>query len=186
MADSVLRLQLAERSALRVHAVDVDPAVVGYLQDVNAGRITRLSIATELSRSPGRTLTEEYRRYFDAFGARIGKRAQSAIEIDRRIAALITAERLDIITQRAARAGDYDLVVATNVFAYFSDAELALALTNIAAMLKEGGYRAQRRARRCVPCSRRGRGIADASSRRRRAAAARSGLDQWRKPHPSR
>jgi hypothetical protein len=49
----------------------------------------------------------------------------------------LDAETLDITVERLdAR---YDLVVVTNVFPYLSDAELLLAIGNIAGMLAPGG-----------------------------------------------
>ncbi|MEK7405421.1 MAG: methyltransferase [Acidobacteriota bacterium] len=52
----------------------------------------------------------------------------------------LTAGKLNIITERYEPSPAYDLVVVTNVLVYFSDTELLLALANIAAMLREGGY----------------------------------------------
>ena len=52
----------------------------------------------------------------------------------------ISAEKLNIITQRSIAKKKFDLVLVTNVFPYFNDVELSLALTNIAAMTKPGGY----------------------------------------------
>lgn len=47
-------------------------------------------------------------------------------------------ERVNILTEHRDRR--YDLIVITNVFVYFTKAELTFALANIAAMLKPGGY----------------------------------------------
>ena len=48
------------------------------------------------------------------------------------------AERLDIVTERLD-GEPFDLIIATNILPYFDDTQLALAMTNIAAMLAPGG-----------------------------------------------
>jgi len=52
----------------------------------------------------------------------------------------LTAERLDIVVDRLADEDGFDLVVMTNVLPYLDDRQLALALTNVAAMLRPGGF----------------------------------------------
>ena len=52
----------------------------------------------------------------------------------------MSAERLNIVTQRLVDRPEFDLVVMTNVLPYFDDRQLALAFSNIAAMLRPGGY----------------------------------------------
>ena len=52
----------------------------------------------------------------------------------------MSAERLNVITERLIDEPSFDIVVATNVLTYFDDRQLALALSNIAAMLRPGGY----------------------------------------------
>jgi hypothetical protein len=50
----------------------------------------------------------------------------------------VSVRRLNILTERFAET--FDLAVATNVFVYFSDQELILALSGIRAMLRPGGF----------------------------------------------
>jgi len=116
------------------------------------GSITQLSVLSGVADRPSRPLSEDYRQYFREFGKRIGRAAPHArprggyddrlytsIRLEPRIAARISAERLNIITERSTGAAPYDLVVVTNVLTYFDDVELALAVSNIAALLREGG-----------------------------------------------
>ena len=56
------------------------------------------------------------------------------------IAEAISAEKLNMVTEREDSATPYDLVVVTNVFPYFNATELLLALVNIEAMMAKGGY----------------------------------------------
>jgi len=46
---------------------------------------------------------------------------------------------MNIVTEREPQAS-YDLVIATNIFVYFDDRELALAFANIGSMLTGGGF----------------------------------------------
>jgi hypothetical protein len=50
----------------------------------------------------------------------------------------LRAEALDVVTERLDEA-PFDLVIATNILPYFDDAELMLAMSNVAAMLAPGG-----------------------------------------------
>jgi predicted TPR repeat methyltransferase len=54
------------------------------------------------------------------------------------VAQAVYAAELNISTQRLRET--YDLAIATNVLLYFGPNELALALSNTAAMLRTGGY----------------------------------------------
>ena len=79
----------------------------------------------------GRTIT----RYFLQLGAH-RREARTAPRCGG-ITDAIDAEVLDVTVDRLdAR---YDLVIVTNVFPYLSDAELLLAVSNIAAMLSPNG-----------------------------------------------
>ena len=81
---------------------------------------------------PKRSGPVEYMSFYEEFGRAIGKFSG--------VAGLITADRLNIVSERYDPSPGYDLVVATNVLVYFSDPELALAMVNIQSMLREGGY----------------------------------------------
>ena len=58
------------------------------------------------------------------------------------IVAALTAEDLDVVVQRRERPVNndgFDLILATNVLVYYDRFEQALALANIAALLRPGG-----------------------------------------------
>jgi hypothetical protein len=91
-------------------------------------------------------LSEEYREYFANLGRAIGiqkplrvrgGRAGKSIAISRGVTDSLDAATLDITVERLDER--YDLIVITNVFPYLSDAELLLAISNIAGMLNPGG-----------------------------------------------
>ncbi len=52
----------------------------------------------------------------------------------------MSADRLNIITERYEPSAAYDLAVAINVLTYFDRTELVLALANIQAMMRSGGW----------------------------------------------
>ena len=62
-----------------------------------------------------------------------------AVRVRPDIAATLAAEDLDVVVQRREREEGFDLILATNVLVYYDRFEQALALANIAAMLRPGG-----------------------------------------------
>ncbi|MBV9084201.1 MAG: class I SAM-dependent methyltransferase [Acidobacteriaceae bacterium] len=142
-ADAVLTLGLSGLQDLDLECVDINDRPIRFINSFPSG--PRLLY---LYSEPG---TQEYNRYFDAIGAGIGTAATGpnrihlparfltrTISVDGAVARAVHAEAMNVITQRLGRT--YDLVIATNVLLYFSSLELPLALTNIAAMLRPGGY----------------------------------------------
>jgi hypothetical protein len=109
-----------------VHCFDINDRVVAFFQNVRVLRIHS---------EPG---DAEYRRYFTQLGHAIGETKEQGWTktITLRPGFSVTAEKLNILTDRAARG--YDLVVATNVLLYFNRTELLLALANISGLMNPG------------------------------------------------
>lgn len=63
-------------------------------------------------------------------------RLARVISVRRDIVERFSAFPLDVVVEDVDR--QYDLIVVTNVFPYFSDGELAMALANIRQMLRPG------------------------------------------------
>jgi len=151
VADALLLLSLASERNLHIHSIDVNPRVVTFLQSVFRGPLT-LHLFTGVAETVDRPFSQDYRAYARQLGLAVG----SAVEAPRPIAAAdrylrsivvrasvtrtMAAERLNIITERLVDRTGFDLIVATNVLTYFDDDQLALALSNITAMLQPGGY----------------------------------------------
>ncbi|MDX2029600.1 MAG: CheR family methyltransferase [Blastocatellia bacterium] len=152
VADSLLGLGLAKAGELRIHCVDINDRVVAHLGGLGARRGVTLSLLSGVGDRPDRPLTDDFKDYFRKLGRNIGTEAalavpgryethlKKAVRIRPEIAEMISADRLNIITERYQAPTQYDLVVVTNVFPYFDAPELALALANIAAMLADGGH----------------------------------------------
>jgi CheR methyltransferase, SAM binding domain len=129
LADALLGLKLPASPDWSIHAVDINPRVVSFL---NAGRSRTLRLHTK----PG---DEGYTEYFLQLGRAIGERRGNAVAVRTEISGLISASLLNIITERITQS-KFDLIVVTNVLLYFNSSELALALCNIDAMLEPGGF----------------------------------------------
>lgn len=150
-ADALLNLKLAGTN-LQIHCVDINDRVIAHLQNLSQRKEVSLSILSGVKESPAHSLSEDYKTYFREFGKSIGVEdrlevpAQFAghlkkfLRVRPEIVKAISAERLNIITEHYQDFPRYDLVIITNVFPYFSAPELLFALTNLAAMMSDGGY----------------------------------------------
>jgi hypothetical protein len=132
LTDALIGLKLAPSQGLLVRCADINPRVVAFVNEFAVRKQPVLIL------SPSRS-DEEYLRYFAGLGAAIGSRREDTIEVRREVAQAVTATRLNILTERLTGV-QFNLVVTTNVLTYFNSKELALALTNIAGMMKTGGY----------------------------------------------
>lgn len=128
LADSLLRLGLATQGDLSLHCVDINSRVVEFLQHPTP--------VLEFRAGPG---TREYEDFVQSFGRAIGTRDNGIVRLSPEIQHSITADRLNIVTERYDPSPAYDLIVATNVLVYMNNQELILALANLSSMLRPGG-----------------------------------------------
>lgn len=159
LADSLVRHGLADLARLQIHAVDINPRVVEHLERltaVGAGGVSslpRLELVSGVAEGNGLSFTADFRDYFRVLGGGIGRvideRSPSApqghlakrVELDARLGVVLSARRLNIIAERYDPSPRFDLIVVTNVFPYFETRlELPLAVANLAAMLRPGGW----------------------------------------------
>ena len=144
--DALLALRLASPD-LTVIGADINPRVVDHIARARTSppELTLVSIAE----SDTVHLTEEYRVYFNQIGTGIAEgfmppRSPVSGHLFKTLrpradaAQSLSATQLDIVTSRLSSA-PFDLIVATNILPYFDDAQLMLAITNVAAMLAPGG-----------------------------------------------
>jgi hypothetical protein len=138
VADALIGLDFAVQP--RIHCLDINERVLDFF----ASFPHRHERVLHLSSQPG---DQEYLDYFEQLGRSIGDVTgngplEKSVRVRREVAEAIDAEKLNIIVER--RAGGYNIgyniAIATNVFLYFSDPELLLALANIHSMLTPGGY----------------------------------------------
>jgi hypothetical protein len=150
VADALLGLSISSDVDLRIESVDVNPRVVRFAESAAANPVT-LHLFTGVSETREQPFSADYRDYVRALGGAIGsavspppavaadRRYQHSIAVRDAIRRAMSADRLNVITERLADGSGFDLIVVTNVLTYFDDRQLALALANIAAMLRAGG-----------------------------------------------
>jgi chemotaxis methyl-accepting protein methylase len=134
VVDALLGLRLTTPDRWRVHCVDINPRVVAFFARPGERTLTVFQ--------DGRS--DDYDAYFRQAGAALGRTRPigrgKQIVVPAGAVKRITAEQLNIITQRRQEGEPYDLAIATNVLVYFDSAELTLALSNIRSMIRNGGY----------------------------------------------
>ncbi len=140
--DALLSLGLSHVGDGAVVAADINPRVVQHLRRAH-DRPPLLTLASEIRETDAVSLSPEYRDYFAELGRAIGSpspngRLSKTVRVMPAVAGALQAEALDIVTERLT-GEPFDLIVATNILPYFDDAQLALAMVNIAGMLAPGG-----------------------------------------------
>ena len=153
LIDSLLRVGLIkDPSLVRLTTLDISPRVNDHLrrtrQRAAAGEVYRVRLPLDRDVKWKPTAVE----YWKVAGDRIGtatppfRATLAGATVDVRTVAVRPAvtlriEPLDlnVVLQRSAT-HRFDLVVATNVFVYYDVLEQVLALANIRAMLKPGGF----------------------------------------------
>jgi SAM-dependent methyltransferase len=151
VADALVALSLASERDLRIHSIDVNPRVVRFIEAVAREPITLHVFTGMAENTTEQPFSADYRTYVRQLGRAIGdevappraiasdRRYQHSIAVRPSFTRAMSAERLNIVSERLVDRGAFDLIVATNVLNYFDDRQLALALSNIAAMLRPGG-----------------------------------------------
>jgi SAM-dependent methyltransferase len=151
VADALVALSLSSERDVRIHSIDVNPRVVRFIDAVAREPFT-LHVFTGIAETTEQPFSADYRTYVRQLGRAIGdqvaprpalasdRRYQHSIAVRSSFARAMSAERLDIVTERLVDRSPFDLIVATNVLSYFDDRQLALALSNIAALLRPGGF----------------------------------------------
>jgi SAM-dependent methyltransferase len=145
--DALAALGLARLDDLEVVGADINPRVVDHLRRARSAPPS-LRLESGLRQTPQLSLERDYRDYFARLGDAIAVSREPVREADGRLARTVrvqpaaaralSAVPLDIVTERLDGA-PFDLAIATNILPYFDDAELALAMSNIASMLAPGG-----------------------------------------------
>src|SRR5262249_30464069 len=151
VADALLALSLASDANLRVHSVDVDPRVVRAI-DASASTPLTLHLLTGMRETTDPPVRPEYREYMRGSGRAIGAattpprgvlsdpRYQHSTAVRAPVARALSVDTLNSVTDRLVGEPPFDVAIATNVLTYFDDPQLALALANISATLRPGGY----------------------------------------------
>lgn len=151
--DTVIGLGLGDAARLRVTTFDVSTRVNRHLararSEAGDACLVHLALPARARWRP------ELLDYVSAFGRQIGETAPavavppsagalavSAVRIHQQSVLSIDPMDLNIVMERCAPLASedrFDLIIATNVLVYYSRFEQALALSNVASMLRPGG-----------------------------------------------
>lgn len=153
--DSLVRLGLAKPETVEVDALDLSPRVLAHIGQARQAAERGRGYAIQLPKDPTRGWKEELTAYWKRFGDRIGVPATPvavpaalkgvelrAVRVKPELVRRMKTYDVNIILQRASlqEESKFDLMIATNILVYYDTFEQSLAMTNIAAMLKPGGF----------------------------------------------
>lgn len=136
-ADALLASDLAEEPFLNIHCFDINARVLHFLEEFKRSAAPKLTLPVEPA-------SNAFNSWFETSGRAVGIVSSDAykrtISVRPGVAKRVTGEKLDIVTERLVPSPGYDLVIAFDVLRYFREKELSLALANIQAMIRPGGY----------------------------------------------
>jgi hypothetical protein len=153
LADSLVRLGLADAHKLEVTTFDISELVNHHIADARLRAaqgqpyVAQLPIRSDIAWNPGALA------YWKRAGLAVGRTAtplktRRPAALDYKAVAFPATQvqrvhpvDLDVIYQKEIlpESGKLDLIIATNMFVYYGSFEQALAMSNIAAMLQEDG-----------------------------------------------
>ncbi len=158
LVDSLVRVGLAHPDGVDVTTFDISPRVVDHLTDARARTERGEPYVVHVALDPDdatHAWHPDVVRYWQRFGDRIGTEVAPlplppsmedvrvrAVRIRPDLVRSVRSLDLNIILERVPIAESepgFDLIVATNILVYYQPFEQALALANIAAMLRPGG-----------------------------------------------
>jgi len=158
LVDSLVRVGLAHPDGVDVTTFDISPRVVDHLTDARArtGRGEPYVVHVALDPDDAtHAWHPDVVRYWQRFGDLIGTEVAPlplppsmedvrvrAVRVQPDLVRSVRSLDLIIILERvpiAESEAGFDLIVATNILVYYEPFEQALALANIAAMLRPGG-----------------------------------------------
>lgn len=152
--DSLLRLDLARGSGLSLAALDISPLVLDHLQRARSQAAKGNGYVIQLPQDASRPWPRDLDSYWAGLGGRIGEPIDPlpppaafpglkarAVKVRPKAVLECQGMEFDMVAQRLKLAPEarFDLAVATNVFLYYDRFQQALAVANVAAMLKSGG-----------------------------------------------
>ena len=152
--DSLVRLGLAEPGKIEMTAFDISQEVLEHLRRARARAERGEKYVVQLPRESWPWAPEAV-QYWRSFGSEIGAPVAPiqpppalagletrAVAIRPEVVLSCRPIDLNIVLEESDRSatGPFDLIIATNVLIYYDTFEQALALRNIASLLKPGGF----------------------------------------------
>ena len=153
LADSLVRLGLADAASLRITALDISPRVLDHLARARARAAAGQGYTVQLPRPRegwGAPLVSYWQRFGDAVGTPAGALTPPptagplevrAVRVRPAVVAAVQPVDLNVVYQRLELPASerFDLVVATNILVYYDTFEQCLAMANVASMTAVGG-----------------------------------------------
>lgn len=155
VVDSLLRLGLAKAEVVEVDTLDLSPRILSHVEQARQAAEKGRSYTIQLPKDPARGWNADVVVYWKNFGDQIGAPATPvavpgalkgielrAVRVRPEFVRRMKTFDVDIVLQWAnlPEDGKFDLLIATNILVYYENFEQSLAMTNIAAMLKPGGF----------------------------------------------
>lgn len=153
VADSLLRLGLSRADAIEIATLDLSPQVNDHLERAASQARAGTGYALQLPRDERTPWTPEAVAYWEGFGSaagvteaplpaprEAGPLRTRAVRIRPELVARLRVYDANVVLQRPAGLPPFDLVIATNILVYYDVFEQALALANVGAMLRTGGF----------------------------------------------
>ena len=156
LIDSLSRLSLSASTALQVTTLDLSSRVIQHLEAARMRAQAGDPYALVLPRNLDQPWTPTLVKYWETFGDRLGDASQAvppppnagrvavrSVQVRPSMVLSTFPRDLNIVVQRIqplAENDRFDLIVATNILIYYDVFEQSLAVTNIAAMLRPGGF----------------------------------------------
>ena len=155
LADTLIRLGLADPGELRITTFDLSPRVNGHLEAARQRGEAGAGYVFVLPRNMDTPWEPILAAFWEQLGLQIGELIEAppappnagnvrvrAVRVRPQFVRAITPRDLNIVLQRLdplAADERFDLIVATNVLLYYDVFDQSLALVNIATMLRPGG-----------------------------------------------
>ena len=153
--DSLMRLGLAKKNALRMSVFDISARVIDHLQHARESAGEGTGYTVQLPRDVVRPWPPELTAYWKSLGSGMGEVVDAisppqlfagletrAVRVRPDVVLACEPADLNIIVERLELPAEqqFDLIIATNIFVYYDSFEQSLALENAGAMLKPGGF----------------------------------------------
>ena len=152
---SLAKLGLSKSGVSKITVIDISPRVLDHLQRARDRAKQGEGYTVQLPRSSTRQWSRAALNFWSTFGDRAGIAVPPihppaplagvetrAVRIRPEVVLACEPADVNIVLERLnLDSGErFDIVVATNVFVYYEKFEQALALENVVAMLKPGGF----------------------------------------------
>ena len=132
--------------------LDISPRIIEHVKQARARAAKNIGYTLNLPLPTSTPWVPEVRTYWQKFGDRIGAPVPArtstaiaklaelrAVRVRPSVVQRMSVLDVNIVTDRLDGQA-FDLVIATNVFLYYDVFEQALAMSNVEAMLKPGGF----------------------------------------------